>query len=253
MKITVLIPAHNEEKNIRTIIERTNTVLKKCRYNHEIIAIDDNSDDETGKILDKLAKKNKRLKIIHKKNPSTGPSGLGSALIAGFKECSGDVIIPLMGDLSDNPSDIPKFVEKINEGYDVVCGSRFIKGAYLKDYPKTKFLINRLWNKVFSFLFRLGIKDISNAFKTYRKEVIIKTKPKSKGFDITAEIVLKAHILNFKITEIPVSWHGRIGGKSKFGSFSFFYTVTKVPKIGYQYGMLALRLWFKFLSRESEF
>jgi len=253
MKISVTIPAHNEEKNIRTIIERTNHVLKKCKYKYEIIAIDDNSNDKTGIILDNLARKNKRLKVIHKKNSFSGPSGLGSVLITGFKECFGDIILPLMGDLSDDPCDIPKFIEKINEGYDVVCGSRFIKEAYLKDYPKVKFLINRLWNNVFSFLFRLSIKDISNAFKAYRREVIAKTKPKSKGFDITAEIVLKARILNFKITEVPVSWRGRIGGKSKFGSFSFFYTITKVPKIGYQYGMLALKLWFKFLSRKSEF
>lgn len=81
------------------------------------------------------------------------------------------------------------------EGYDVVCGSRFVEGGSVENYPLIKLIINRFWNNVFAFLFKLNVKDISNAFKAYRKEVIAKTKPKSKGFEITAEIVLKARIM----------------------------------------------------------
>jgi len=249
MKVSVIIPAHNEEKIIERTVRKTNNVLKRANFKYEIVLVDDNSNDDTGKVMEKLSRENKKIKTVHKKSRTKGPTGLGSALQFGFRHAKGDVLVPFMGDLSDDPRHIPKLVRKISDGYDVVCGSRFIKGGHLKDYPKVKFSINRLWNEVFAFLFRLKVKDISNAFKAYRKEVITKTKPKSKGFDITAEIVLKAHILRFKITEVPVSWYGRTKGESKFGSFSFIYTVTKVPRIGYQYGTLALKLWFKFLSK----
>jgi len=207
MKVSVIIPAHNEEKVIEKTLKKTLDVLKRAKFAYEIILVDDNSNDKTGEVAEKLSRKNKRIKILHKKARKKGPTGMGSALKFGFKHSTGDILIPFMGDLSDDPRHIPKLVNKLLDGYDVVCGSRFIKGGHLKDYPKAKFLINRLWNNVFDFLFGLGIKDTSNAFKAYRREVIKKIKPKSNGFDITAEIVLKAHILKFKIIEVPVSWH----------------------------------------------
>lgn len=248
MKVSVIIPAHNEENIIEKTVKKTNDALKRANFRYEIVLIDDNSNDNTGEVMKKLSRRTKRINVFHKKARTKGPTGLGSAIKFGFKHSTGDVLVPFMGDLSDDPKHIPKLINKILDGYDVVCGSRFIKGGYLKDYPKVKFFINRLWNNVFSFLFGLGVTDTSNAFKAYRREVIKKTKPESNGFDITAEIVLKAHILRFRITEVPVSWHGRTKGESKFGSFSFIYTITKIPKVGYQYGMLALKLWFKFLS-----
>jgi len=248
MKISIIIPAHNEEKIIEKTIKKTYYLLSKNNYNFEIIVVNDNSDDKTGEIIDTLSKIHKKIRVLHKKSNIKGPTGIGSALQFGFKHCKGDIIIPLMGDLSDDPNDISKLVNKIFEGFDVVCGSRFIKGSKIIDYPKIKMLCNRLYNRLFAFLFSLHVKDISNAFKAYRKNVIDMTKPKSKNFDITAEILLKAHILEFKISEVPVSWHGRIKGESKFASFSLVSVFTKIPRIGYQYGILALRLWLKFLS-----
>ena len=248
MKFSVIIPAHNEDK----IIERTiKTVVKGLKnYNYEIIAVDDNSNDSTGRILDSLSKKYKNLKAVHKVSQKVGPTGLGSALTFGFSHATTQILIPFMGDLSDDPRDIPKLVEKIEEGYDVVCGSRFTEKVSITDYPPVKMFVNRLWNNAFAFLFGLRIKDISNAFKAYRALVVKKTKPKSKGFEITAEITLKARIAGYKITEVPVSWSGRKReeGESKFGSFSFKFVFSKLPVIGYRYGKLALSLWMGFLS-----
>ena len=178
------------------------------------------------------------------------PGGMGSALIAGFKIASGEVFVPFMGDLSDDPKDIVKLVEKIDEGYDVVCGSRFTEGGSTTDYPLIKLIINRVWNRFFSFIFGMKIKDISNAFKAYRRFVIDKIEPSSKGFEITAEIALKARVYGFKLTEVPVSWSGRKKGESKFGSFSFKFVIIKMPTIGYRYSMLGIKLWLKFLSKK---
>lgn len=249
MKFSVIVPAHNEEAIIgKTIAELIKAVKN---YDCEIIAINDNSNDSTGKILESLSKKYKRLKVLHKLAFKQGPTGLGTVLIFGFKSAKGKILVPFMGDLSDNPDDIVKLVKKVEEGYDVVCGSRFIKGGKIKDYPLIKLIMNRLWNNLFAFLFRMKVKDISNAFKAYKKEVIDKTKPKSKGFEITAEVVLKAYIMGLKITEVPVSWSGRKRGygESKFGSFTSKILLVQIPRIGYSYGMLALKLWFKFLFK----
>jgi glycosyltransferase involved in cell wall biosynthesis len=246
MRISVVIPAHNEEKIIQKTIKSVKNALS--RQDYEIIAVDDNSNDNTGKILGDLSK-SMGIKVLHIKNPLPRPSGLGKALNLGFGHCSGDVIVPFMGDLSDNPKDIIKLVKKIKEGYDVVCGSRFVKGGKIKGYPLTKLIINRLWNNLFAFLFGMKIKDISIAFKAYRKKVIVKIKPNSKGFEITAEIVLKAFIHGFKITEVPVSWRERSRGESKFIS-SPKSLLTKLPSIGYGYFSLGFKLWLKYLSQK---
>ena len=249
MKISIIIPAHNEENIIEKTIKKTYDVLNKIYYNYEIIVIDDNSDDKTGEISDRLSRKYKTIKTFHKKGKKKGPTDLGSAIKFGLKRYSGDIVIPFMGDLSDDPKDIIKLIKKVMEGYDVVCGSRFIKGSKIIGYPKTKMLCNRFYNRLFALLFSLNVKDISNAFKAYRREIFKNIKPESNGFEVTSEIVLKAHINRYRIAEVPVSWHDRNNrGESKFGSFiSPKFLFFKLPKIGYHYGSMSLKIWFKFI------
>jgi hypothetical protein len=251
MKVSIIIPAHNEEKIIEKTLSSVNSVMKKINYSYEIIAVDDNSSDSTASMMKKLSR-DKHIKTVHITSRKKGPTGLGSAVRKGFKHASGDVLIPFMGDLSDDPRDIIKLVKKIEQGNDIVCGSRFVEGGKLIDYPPLKLLINRFWNRFFAFLFWMDVKDISNAFKAYRKEVIRKVRPTSKGFEITAEIALKARIEGFRIAEVPVTWYGRKKGEgvSKFGSFSLKFVFIRMPVLGHQYGSLALKLWFKFLSKK---
>lgn len=251
MKVSIVVPFHNEEKIVELTINKLIKVMKRGDYDYEIIPIDDNSNDNTGILLDNLSKKHKRVRSMHIKNNTPGPSGLGTALKFGFKQCSGDVIITFMGDLSDNPNDIPKFIKKVSSNFDVVCGSRFIKGGKVIGYPKIKLICNRIYNLLFSFLFCIPTNDISNGFKAYKKTVLHAIEPTSKGFEMTSEIVLKAHIKNFRITEVPVSWHEREDDtESKFGSFiSPSFIFFKLPKIGFSYLELSLKLWFKFLFK----
>ena len=252
MKISVVIPGHNEQDIIPKTISLTYNTLEKTKYDFEIVIVDDNSNDNSPKVLDVIAKKNKKVKILHKKSSVIGPTGLGSALVFGFKKCTGDVVIPLMGDMSDDPKEIPRFIKKIEEGNDVVAGSRFIHGAKLTGYPTTKMIVNRVYNRIFAILFLMKVTDISNAFKAYRKEVIQLANPKSKGFEITSEIVLKARVAGMKIDEVPVTWSSRKDESkgSKFGSFkSLKFIFIKLPQIGYNYGMLSLKLWIQFLLK----
>lgn len=233
-KISIIIPAHNEEDNIHNLIGTLVPVLEEHVETHdfELVFVDDNSTDMTPKIIDGLAKKDLRIKAVHR----TGTPGFGNAIKTGFKNATGDVVIPLMADLSDDPYDIPKLVRKIEEGYDIAYGSRFCDGGSTDGYPPTKMLANRVFNNLVRLLFGIRHKDITNAFKAYRREVLDSIgidNLAANGFDLTVEIPLKAHILGFSSAEVPVSWHGRKRGEAKL----------KLSENGHRYGMRLLKMF----------
>jgi uncharacterized protein (TIRG00374 family) len=213
MKISIVIPAHNEEGNLEVLLDKLIPVLERYKEtdDYEIILVNDNSIDNTPFIIDNFAKNNSRIKVVQR----TDTPGFGNAIKTVFKHATGDVIIPVMGDLSDDPQDIPKLVKKMEEGYDIVYGSRFIDGGTIDDYPTAKMFANRLFNNVVRLLFGIRQRDVTNAFKAYRKEVLDEIGDiEASGFDLTVEIPMKAHVLGFKSTEVPVAWHGRERGEA---------------------------------------
>jgi glycosyltransferase involved in cell wall biosynthesis len=218
LSVSVVIPFHNEEFSVKQTIEKVSKVFRKNKLKGEIIAVDDRSTDATGSILDAIAKKNKLVKVIHRIGNSKNVE-FGYAIRDGIRASSGDIIVIMMGDLSDDPEYIPKFLEKIREGYDIVYGSRFIRGGSIEGYPKLKLIFNRLGNFLISLLFRLKVKDITNSFKAYSKRVLDSMDFESNDFSITLEIALKAQKKGFKHVEIPVSWKGRKYGRSKMKIF----------------------------------
>lgn len=235
MKISIVVPAHNEEGNLENLVSKLVPVLEghKETENYELVLVDDNSKDCTPSIIDNFAKKNPRVRPVHRKDAP----GFGNAIKSGFRQASGDVIIPVMGDLSDNPEDIPKLVQKIEEGYDIAYGSRFVKGGSLLGYPKSKMIANRAFNNLVRFSFGIPNKDVTNAFKAYRRDVLESIgidNIEANGFDLTVEIPLKAHILGFKSAEVPVSWNGRKMGEAKL----------KLSRNGTIYGKRLLKLFF---------
>ena len=234
-KISCVVPAYNEEENLEELIERLIPVLESHdeTKDYEIILVNDNSTDNTPSIIDALANENPRIKPVHR----ASTPGFGNAIKEGFKHAEGDIIIPVMGDLSDEPKDIPKLVRKIEEGYDIAYGSRFIKGGSVEDYPTAKMLANRIFNNAVRFLFGIPHRDVTNAFKAYKREVLDAIgieNIEAEGFDLTVEIPLKAHILGFKSAEVPVNWHGREKGEAKL----------KLSENGFVYGKRLLKLFF---------
>ncbi len=224
--LSCVVPAHNEKDNILNVIDSLTVAFNDSDeiFRYEIIIVDDNSTDGTGDLIDSLAETNLHILPVHR----VDTPGFGNAIKAGIKSAKGDIIVPVMGDLSDNPKDILLMVRKISEGYDIVYGSRFIPGGSLIDYPATKWIANRLFNNVVRILFGLSNKDITNAFKAYRKEVFDEIPVDSlvsTGFDLTIEIVLKAHNAGFKSVEIPTCWHNRTAGKAnlKLSENAFLY------------------------------
>jgi uncharacterized protein (TIRG00374 family) len=233
--ISCIVPARNEEGNIAKVVDALSPVLGSSPLirDYEIIIVNDNSTDTTGSLIDSLAKKDSHIRPVHR----TSNPGFGNAVKSGMAEVKGDIIIPFMGDLSDNPRDIPRLVERIAEGYDVAYGSRFVEGGSLNNYPRAKLVANRAFNNLVRLSFGMPNRDITNAFKAYRKEVIDTIgieNLESSGFDLTVEIPIKAHILGFRSSEVPVSWYDRTAGEAKL----------KLSRNGSIYGKRFMSLFF---------
>lgn len=231
-KLSIVIPAHNEEDLIEKVVSDICSELNRESIKNEIIIVDDNSEDSTPAIIDRLARNYDNIKAIHRKPPT----GFGRAIREGIDNVTGDVIVMVMGDVSDDPKDIVRYFRKIEEGADCVFGSRFIKGAVVTDYPLHKLIINRLANLFLQCLFLTRHNDLTNAFKAYRREVIESIKPlESLYFNITVELPLKALIRGYSIASIPVNWHGRESGVSKLS----------IRDMGRRYLYTSLYIWLQ--------
>jgi hypothetical protein len=219
MEVSVVVPAHNEEGNLRRLVEQVTATLEAAAFAHglELVLVDDNSTDATGEVCDALAAEYDCITVVHR----TSNGGFGNAIKAGLAAASGDVLVPFMGDLSDDPADIPELVAAIEDGYDVAYGSRFVSGGSVDGYPPLKLLYNRAFNNLIRLAFGIRARDVTNAFTAYRREVVEEIGVEnldSESFDLTAELPLRAHILGFSSTEVPVSWRSRDAGISKLNA-----------------------------------
>ena len=265
--LSVIIPARDEEGCIASTVEHLHLELELRGVPHEIIVVDDGSTDRTWQILQEEARRLNsstsspvsdlrspnsdplatshsapvtRHRILHcVQNP--GPHGFGRAITLGLDTMNGDAAVIFMADESDDCRDVVRYWEKLNEGYDCVFGSRFMKGGGTIDYPPIKLFMNRLANTFVRFLFRHGLNDTTNAFKAYRKEVIDGICPiLSPHFNITVELPLKAIVRGYSFAVIPITWRNRRHGIAKL----------KVREMGSRYLFIVLYVWLeKYFSR----
>ena len=237
MKLSVVIPAHNEEGSIAPTISQLYETLRQNDIPHEILVVNDNSNDSTVQILEALKVNIPTLHYVS----NTGANGFGFAVRFGLERFSGDCVAIMMADLSDSPDDLVKFYKKMKEGYDCVFGSRFIKGGSTYDYPKIKLVINRVANGIVQLAFGIRYNDTTNAFKLYRKETIDGLKPLlASHFNLTLELPLKAIVRGYSYAVLPNSWTNRKTGESKL----------KIREMGSRYFFILLYcLIERFFSR----
>mgnify|MGYP006144987913 FL=1 len=228
MKLSIVIPAYNEEESISETVDQIEEAFSKVNINHEIFIVNDNSKDNTLEVLKSLSEKYPNLKY----ETNSGPNGFGHAVRFGLERFSGDCVAVMMADLSDSPYDLIRYYTKMLEGnYDCVFGSRFIKGGKVIDYPVVKKIINRIANLIIRLVMGIKYNDTTNAFKLYKREVIEGVKPiLSPHFNLTIELPLKAIIRGYSYTVVPNSWTNRKYGVSKLkikemGSRYFFILV----------------------------
>ncbi len=238
MKLSIVIPAYNEEGCIAATVRDLFLRLSDEGIEHEIIVVDDGSTDSTELILQKLALEIPSLRL-HANRPR---SGLGVAVRTGLESISGDAVALFMSDGSDSSKDLVRFYRTMREQrVDCVFGTRFSKESSLIDYPLPKLILNRLANTFIRILFGLRYNDVTNAFKLYRKEVIQGLKPLlSHHFNLTVELPLKAIVRGYSYSVIPNSWTNRKHGVSKL----------KIKEMGSRYMFIILYCFIeKWLSR----
>src|SRR2546430_1805567 len=210
--LSIVVPVMNEEQNVRPLFQKLSDQLNSLGQNYEVIFVDDGSTDNTFR----------ELKTLHEEHPGTirvirfrRNFGKTPALVAGFSRCQGEIIFTMDGDLQDDPEEIPNFLEKINEGYDLVSGWKFPRLD-----PITKTFPSRFFNGLVSKLTGVHLHDINNGFKAYRREVIEDTHFKLYG-EFHRFVPVMAHWRGFRVTEIKVRHHPRKYGVSKFGARRF--------------------------------
>jgi dolichol-phosphate mannosyltransferase len=211
LKLSVVIPAHNEEKNLPKTLTDLQAALQGARIPHELLVVNDNSRDGTAGVVRSFMAEDPAVRLVER----TPPNGFGRAIRSGLEQVAGDVVIVYMADSSDHPAEAVAYYRKIEEGYDCVFGSRFIRGSHLVEYPRLKLVVNRVVNKCMQWLFRCPFNDLTNAFKAYRTSVLRDCGPfRACHFNITIEMSLAALIRKYAIAQIPISWTGRTWGSS---------------------------------------
>lgn len=213
-KAVVMIPTYNERENIADLIQEI--LALKLDIKLSILIADDNSPDGTGELVQQLALNEKRIQaLIRMKRRGRGTGG-----IDGFKEAlklHPDYIIEMDGDFSHQPKFIPDLLAKAEE-YDIVIGSRFVKGGKDQDRNLIRRFITFLARNFVRHQFHIPVRDVSSGFRCFKRKVLeavdlddcISVNP-----SIVLEILYKAHLLGFTMTEVPIEFVDRTRGKTK--------------------------------------
>ncbi len=237
MKLSVVIPAHNEEGSIGNTVSGMAEVLGREGIDYEILVVDDASADRTAAVVAELAEQLGGVRCIS----SPYRNGFGFAVRAGLEQYTGDAVAIMMADGSDSPEDLLSYYRLLVAGYDCAFGSRFMPGGSTSGYPPFKLVVNRIVNFGIRVAFGHGYGDTTNAFKAYRREVIDNVQPLiSQHFNLTVELPLKAIVRGHSYAITPISWTGRESGTSKL----------KLQEMGSRYLFIVLYVFFEHhLSR----
>ncbi|MFO1476969.1 MAG: glycosyltransferase family 2 protein [Verrucomicrobiota bacterium] len=235
--LSVVIPARDEEGCIVSTVRSLHEELQQNGIRHEIVVVDDGSTDNTWGLLSELKPTLRELAPVK----NEGLHGFGRAIICGLDRMTGDAVVIMMADESDDPKDVVRYWQKLNGGVDCVFGSRFVKGGRVIEYPRVKLLLNRLANLFIRVLFRIKLNDTTNAFKAYRRSVIDGCRPLiSPHFNLTVELPLKAIVRGYTWTVMPITWRNRRTGVPKL----------KIKEMGSRYLFICLYVWLeKYFSR----
>ena len=240
MKLSVVIPAQNEEGSIGRTVNGIVSALEREEIEYEVLVIDDGSVDGTAEVVDKIADANPRVRC----RPSHYDKGFGMALRAGLDLFEGDAVVIAMADASDDPEDLVRYHWLLEDGWDCAFGSRFMPGAQVHDYPRVKLAINRMANWFIRVLFRHRYNDTTNAFKGYRREVIETIQPLlSKHFNLTVEMPLKAIVRGHTYEVIPTSWTNRTTGEANLA----------MKEMGSRYLFIVLYVWLEMTLSHGDY
>jgi dolichol-phosphate mannosyltransferase len=212
MDLTIVVPVRNEEQIVGKTLE---AIEQNVATPHHTLVVNDHSTDRTVGIVGEISRRHPNVKLVH----NTREPGFANALVTGFENVRTELVVPVMGDMSDDPATIDAMVEEIARGYDVVCASRYVRGGGKEGGPKIQSMFSRFVGLTIHFLVGIPTRDVSNAFKLYRKSVIDSIVLKGRSVETSMELALKAHFKGYRISEVPTTWRGRTKGRSKIRLF----------------------------------
>jgi dolichol-phosphate mannosyltransferase len=232
MKLSVVMPAQNEEGSVGATVEGLVATLEREGIDYEVVVVDDDSEDSTAAVVAAIGAENPRVRV----HRSHYERGFGMAIRAGLDVFEGDAVAIVMADASDDPEDLVRYQRLLEEGWDCAFGSRFVPGAQVHDYPRLKLTVNRLANWFIRVLFRHRYNDTTNAFKAYRRDVIETISPLlSKHFNLTVEMPLKAIVRGHTFAVVPTNWTNRTSGEAKLA----------MKEMGSRYLFIVLYVWLE--------
>jgi len=209
--LDIIIPVYNEAGNIQKTLDE---IKKNIKTDKRIFIVYDFDEDNTLPIVKKI-KGNYQFEIILLRNDMG--RGVINAIKKGFQTVSYDKILVIMADLSDDLEVVDSMVQKMNEGYDEVCGSRYMKGGEYHGEPSFKGFLSKMAGLSLHSLTKIPTHDVTNSFKLYSKNLLNNVKIESNGgFELGLEITVKAYCYGFKIAEVPSKWYDRTDGESHF-------------------------------------
>jgi dolichol-phosphate mannosyltransferase len=230
MRCLVIVPTYNEKENLRQLVDET---LKQGSHFNMLI-VDDGSPDGTGEIADEIARERPEVHVLHRQ----GKLGLGTAYIAGFKyglKEGYDYIFEMDADFSHDPSYLPKLLAAAQK-YDVVIGSRNVKGGGSKNWSKFRILISRGGSAYARAVLGLRVRDVTAGFKCFRRQVletIDLDAVRSTGYGFQVEMNYRTQLAGFRLGEVPIIFADRVRGTSKMSSRIFFEALWMVLKMRY--------------------
>lgn len=228
--VSIIVPTYNESVNLPIFIEKVNETFSKTGTTGEVIVVDDNSPDGTGRLAERLRTRYKFLKVIHR--PSK--LGLGSAYKEGFRAAEGKLLFTMDADLSHDPTYIPHFIKEA-ERADVVVGSRYVEGGGTVGWSLYRKLVSKVANFLAGTVVGADVKDITSGYRAYRREALAKIplkEIKSSGYAFQLEMIYEVKRRGFKIDSIPIVFTDRRKGKSKLGMREILSFLTLTIKIG---------------------
>lgn len=228
MDVSIITPVYNERDNLRKFIPQVEEVLSNTSHNFEIVIVDDNSPDGSGGVAQKLAEEYENIKILQRPKKM----GLGTAYKEGYKLTEGRLIVSIDSDLSHDPKILLHMIEAADTA-DIVIGSRFVKGGGIEGRSMWRDMLSTFANYFIRAITGHNIRDWTSGLRVYRREVWETSMPRVEcmKWDFQFESLYKALFDNFKVKEVPITFHERLEGNSKFSITEAFYFIISFFKI----------------------
>src|SRR5690606_20576868 len=240
MKLSLVIPARNESGNIAATVETVAERLEREQIPYEVVVVDDGSGDGTVEEVNRCRRQNPAIVLIQ----NTGPHGFGYAVRRGLEAFTGDAVVIMMADGSDDPEDVIRYYYTLRGRAECAFGSRWIRGVNVEGYPRLKRFLNRVSNLIIQLMFGLSFSDVTNAVKRSRREVSAGNQPLlSPRFNLKVGLPLKAIVRGYSCEVIPIQWRGRTKGTSLF----------KNDEMGSRYLYIVLNIWLERLLTRGDY